>query len=147
MKSAGNLFVMQWQTTLFQSAVFIFIFLDSTYFSVQPFQMTPFSKSWKIICTKWALGSFVGFCLGMYCQFQLSSQIYCFDFLFFYLIIISKYLFLQVGDFGLSRIKRNTLVSGGVRGTLPWMAPELLNGSSSRVSEKVSRTIVYILVK
>ncbi|KAK3002608.1 hypothetical protein RJ639_022171 [Escallonia herrerae] len=41
-----------------------------------------------------------------------------------------------VGDFGLSRIKRNTLVSGGVRGTLPWMAPELLNGSSKRVSEK-----------
>ncbi|XWS76131.1 hypothetical protein CRYUN_Cryun01aG0150200 [Craigia yunnanensis] len=43
----------------------------------------------------------------------------------------------KVGDFGLSRIKRNTLVSGGVRGTLPWMAPELLNGSSSRVSEMV----------
>ncbi|KAM7501556.1 hypothetical protein LguiB_000460 [Lonicera macranthoides] len=43
----------------------------------------------------------------------------------------------KVGDFGLSRIKRNTLVTGGVRGTLPWMAPELLNGSSSRVSEKV----------
>lgn len=43
----------------------------------------------------------------------------------------------KVGDFGLSRIKRNTLVSGGVRGTLPWMAPELLNGSSSRVSERV----------
>ncbi|XP_040993868.1 LOW QUALITY PROTEIN: uncharacterized protein LOC121240468 [Juglans microcarpa x Juglans regia] len=43
----------------------------------------------------------------------------------------------KVGDFGLSRIKRNTLVSGGVRGTLPWMAPELLSGSSSRVSEKV----------
>ncbi|KAK4406050.1 Dual specificity protein kinase splA [Sesamum angolense] len=43
----------------------------------------------------------------------------------------------KVGDFGLSRIKQNTLVSGGVRGTLPWMAPELLNGSSSRVSEKV----------
>ncbi|KAK2986387.1 hypothetical protein RJ640_026651, partial [Escallonia rubra] len=42
----------------------------------------------------------------------------------------------KVGDFGLSRIKRNTLVSGGVRGTLPWMAPELLNGSSKRVSEK-----------
>ncbi|XP_020271408.1 probable serine/threonine-protein kinase mkcB isoform X2 [Asparagus officinalis] len=42
----------------------------------------------------------------------------------------------KVGDFGLSRIKRNTLVSGGVRGTLPWMAPELLNGSSNRVSEK-----------
>jgi serine/threonine protein kinase len=54
---------------------------------------------------------------------------------------------LQVGDFGLSRIKRNTLVSGGVRGTLPWMAPELLNGSSNRVSEKVSRTILYFIVK
>ncbi|KAF9606339.1 hypothetical protein IFM89_025007 [Coptis chinensis] len=44
----------------------------------------------------------------------------------------------KVGDFGLSRIKRNTMVSGGVRGTLPWMAPELLNGSSSRSFEKVS---------
>ncbi|KAH9650125.1 protein kinase domain-containing protein [Citrus sinensis] len=43
----------------------------------------------------------------------------------------------KVGDFGLSRIKCNTLVSGGVRGTLPWMAPELLNGSNNRVSEKV----------
>ncbi|KAK1353022.1 putative Serine/threonine protein kinase [Heracleum sosnowskyi] len=43
----------------------------------------------------------------------------------------------KVGDFGLSRIKRNTLVSGGVRGTLPWMAPELLNGCSNRVTEKV----------
>ncbi|XP_057776726.1 uncharacterized protein LOC130995460 [Salvia miltiorrhiza] len=43
----------------------------------------------------------------------------------------------KVGDFGLSRIKHNTLVSGGVRGTLPWMAPELLNGSTNRVSEKV----------
>ncbi|KAL3523069.1 hypothetical protein ACH5RR_015903 [Cinchona calisaya] len=43
----------------------------------------------------------------------------------------------KVGDFGLSKIKRNTLVTGGVRGTLPWMAPELLNGGSSRVSEKV----------
>ncbi|KAK6154547.1 hypothetical protein DH2020_008795 [Rehmannia glutinosa] len=42
----------------------------------------------------------------------------------------------KVGDFGLSKIKRNTLVSGGVRGTLPWMAPELLNGSSNKVSEK-----------
>lgn len=50
---------------------------------------------------------------------------------------------LQVGDLGLSRIKRNTLVSGGVRGTLPWMAPELLNGSSTRVSEKV-REKLYI---
>ncbi|KAJ6934224.1 serine/threonine-protein kinase HT1-like [Populus alba x Populus x berolinensis] len=43
----------------------------------------------------------------------------------------------KVGDFGLSKIKRNTLVSGGVRGTLPWMAPELLDGTSNRVSEKV----------
>lgn len=64
----------------------------------------------------------------------LSAAHIFFLFLFnmFYLFIFS-----QVGDFGLSRIKRNTLVSGGVRGTLPWMAPELLNGNSSRVSEKV----------
>lgn len=43
----------------------------------------------------------------------------------------------KVGDLGLSKVKQQTLVSGGVRGTLPWMAPELLNGSSSLVSEKV----------
>ncbi|KAL8131246.1 hypothetical protein AgCh_007245 [Apium graveolens] len=43
----------------------------------------------------------------------------------------------KVANFGLSKIKRNTSVSGGVRGTLPWMAPELLNGSSSKVSEKL----------
>ncbi|KAM7259653.1 hypothetical protein ACFE04_015394 [Oxalis oulophora] len=43
----------------------------------------------------------------------------------------------KVGDFGLSRIKQNTLVTGGVRGTLPWMAPELLNGNNDRVTEKV----------
>lgn len=45
----------------------------------------------------------------------------------------------------MSKIKRNTLVTGGVRGTLPWMAPELLNGSSSKVSEKVSCTIYLLL--
>ncbi|OEL29505.1 hypothetical protein BAE44_0009475, partial [Dichanthelium oligosanthes] len=43
----------------------------------------------------------------------------------------------KVGGFGMSIVKRNNLVSGGVRGTLPWMAPELLNGSSNKVSEKV----------
>ncbi|XP_038998922.1 uncharacterized protein LOC120124290 isoform X1 [Hibiscus syriacus] len=43
----------------------------------------------------------------------------------------------KVGDLGLSKVKCQTLISGGLRGTLPWMAPELLNGSSSRVSEKV----------
>lgn len=53
-----------------------------------------------------------------------------------------KLAFHQVGDFGLSKIKRNTLVSGGVRGTLPWMAPELLNGSSNKVSEKVQLHIL-----
>ncbi|KAJ1382379.1 Serine-threonine/tyrosine-protein kinase, catalytic domain [Sesbania bispinosa] len=37
------------------------------------------------------------------------------------------------GDLGLSKVKCQTLISGGVRGTLPWMAPELLNGSSSLV--------------
>ncbi|XP_044956537.1 uncharacterized protein LOC123407468 isoform X2 [Hordeum vulgare subsp. vulgare] len=43
----------------------------------------------------------------------------------------------KVGDLGLSKVKCQTLISGGVRGTLPWMAPELLNGSSNLVSEKV----------
>ncbi|KAJ7543878.1 hypothetical protein O6H91_09G057100 [Diphasiastrum complanatum] len=43
----------------------------------------------------------------------------------------------KVGDLGLSKVKHQTLVSGGVRGTLPWMAPELLNGNSSKVCEKV----------
>ncbi|KAK4369873.1 hypothetical protein RND71_009348 [Anisodus tanguticus] len=43
----------------------------------------------------------------------------------------------KVGDLGLSKVKCHTLISGGVRGTLPWMAPELLNGSSNLVSEKV----------
>jgi serine/threonine protein kinase len=53
---------------------------------------------------------------------------------------------MKVGDFGLSKIKRNTLVSGGVRGTLPWMAPELLNGSSNKVSEKVTRVVLVQVV-
>ncbi|PKA59159.1 Serine/threonine-protein kinase CTR1 [Apostasia shenzhenica] len=43
----------------------------------------------------------------------------------------------KVGDLGLSKVKCKTLISGGVRGTLPWMAPELLNGSSNLVSDKV----------
>lgn len=55
--------------------------------------------------------------------------------------------FMQVGDFGLSKIKRNTLVTGGVRGTLPWMAPELLNGSSNKVSEKVwSQVLICVKI-
>ncbi|KAJ7532053.1 hypothetical protein O6H91_14G070300 [Diphasiastrum complanatum] len=29
------------------------------------------------------------------------------------------------------------MVSGGVRGTPPWMAPELLSGNSSMVTEKI----------
>ncbi|KAI3801653.1 hypothetical protein L1987_29763 [Smallanthus sonchifolius] len=32
------------------------------------------------------------------------------------------------GDLGLSNVKQHTMVSGGVCGTLPWMAPELLSG-------------------
>ncbi|PWA36574.1 hypothetical protein CTI12_AA596860 [Artemisia annua] len=32
--------------------------------------------------------------------------------------------------------RQHTLLSGGVRGTLPWMAPELLSGKSCMVSEK-----------
>lgn len=43
----------------------------------------------------------------------------------------------QVADFGLSKMKQATLVSGGMRGTLPWMAPELLTMSGTKVSEKV----------
>ncbi|XP_074356349.1 RAF-like serine/threonine-protein kinase 20 [Apium graveolens] len=44
----------------------------------------------------------------------------------------------KVGDLGLSMFKRQTLVSGRMRGTLPCMAPELLHGSIDEVSEKVS---------
>ncbi|KAF9612873.1 hypothetical protein IFM89_004289 [Coptis chinensis] len=43
----------------------------------------------------------------------------------------------KIGDLGLSKVKQHTLVSGGVRGTLPWMAPELLSGKCSMVSEKI----------
>ncbi|XP_072992046.1 uncharacterized protein [Typha latifolia] len=43
----------------------------------------------------------------------------------------------KVADFGLSRMKLTTMVSGGMRGTLPWMAPELLTINKSKVSEKV----------
>lgn len=42
----------------------------------------------------------------------------------------------KIGDLGLSKVKQRTLVSGGVRGTLPWMAPELLSGKNM-VTEKV----------
>ncbi|XP_063950750.1 uncharacterized protein LOC108220529 isoform X2 [Daucus carota subsp. sativus] len=42
----------------------------------------------------------------------------------------------KIGDLGLSKIKQKTLVSGGVRGTVPWMAPELLS-CKSLVTEKV----------
>ena len=41
----------------------------------------------------------------------------------------------QVCDLGLAKVKCRTFVSGGVRGTLPWMAPELMDGG--KVSEKV----------
>ncbi|XP_076909777.1 uncharacterized protein LOC143567194 [Bidens hawaiensis] len=43
----------------------------------------------------------------------------------------------KIGDLGLSKVKQHTLVSGGVRGTLPWMAPELLSGKNHMVSEKI----------
>ncbi|KAG0475161.1 hypothetical protein HPP92_014847 [Vanilla planifolia] len=43
----------------------------------------------------------------------------------------------KIGDLGLSKVKQHTLVSGGIRGTLPWMAPELLSGKTSMVSEKI----------
>ncbi|KAG9150751.1 hypothetical protein Leryth_002910 [Lithospermum erythrorhizon] len=43
----------------------------------------------------------------------------------------------KIGDLGLSKVKQHTLVSGGVRGTLPWMAPELLSGKTNMVSDKI----------
>ncbi|KAH7686654.1 Non-specific serine/threonine protein kinase protein [Dioscorea alata] len=43
----------------------------------------------------------------------------------------------KIGDLGLSKVKQRTLVSGGVRGTIPWMAPELINGKSNMVTDKV----------
>uniref|UniRef100_A0A0D9VV16 Protein kinase domain-containing protein n=1 Tax=Leersia perrieri TaxID=77586 RepID=A0A0D9VV16_9ORYZ len=43
----------------------------------------------------------------------------------------------KVADFGLSKMKQATLVSGGMRGTLPWMAPELLTMGGTKVSEKI----------
>ncbi|KAL7239774.1 hypothetical protein ACSBR2_005616 [Camellia fascicularis] len=43
----------------------------------------------------------------------------------------------KIGDLGLSKIKQRTLVSGGIRGTIPWMAPELLNSKKNMVTEKV----------
>ncbi|CAA6666370.1 unnamed protein product [Spirodela intermedia] len=43
----------------------------------------------------------------------------------------------KIGDLGLSKVKRRTLVSGGVRGTIPWMAPELLNSQTNMVTDKV----------
>ncbi|KAL6984866.1 mitogen-activated protein kinase kinase kinase [Sarracenia purpurea var. burkii] len=42
-----------------------------------------------------------------------------------------------IGDLGLSKIKQRTMVSGGVRGTIPWMAPELFNNKKNMVTEKV----------
>ncbi|XP_072994329.1 uncharacterized protein [Typha latifolia] len=43
----------------------------------------------------------------------------------------------KIGDLGLSKVKQRTLVSGGVRGTIPWMAPELFSSTSNTVTEKV----------
>jgi hypothetical protein len=46
--------------------------------------------------------------------------------------------FVQIGDLGLSKIKQRTLVSGGIRDTVPWVAPELLKSHRSNfVTEKV----------
>ncbi|XP_052183976.1 uncharacterized protein LOC127796001 [Diospyros lotus] len=43
----------------------------------------------------------------------------------------------KIGDFGLSKIKQRTMVSGGLRGTIPWMAPELFDSDKNMVTEKV----------
>jgi serine/threonine protein kinase len=52
---------------------------------------------------------------------------------------------LQVADFGLSKMKQATLVSGGMRGTLPWMAPELLTMNGTEVSEKVLLSVFLMI--
>lgn len=54
----------------------------------------------------------------------------------------------KVADVGLSKIKVTAFVSGNMRGTLPWMAPELMPGfkatgdyrssSPDQVDQKVS---------
>ena len=36
----------------------------------------------------------------------------------------------KIGDLGLSKKKATTFVSGNMRGTLPWMAPELFPNAS-----------------
>ncbi|THU57180.1 hypothetical protein C4D60_Mb03t00790 [Musa balbisiana] len=43
----------------------------------------------------------------------------------------------KVGDLGLSKVKYETLMSGGMQGTLRWMAPELLSGKDNKYTEKV----------
>nr|CAD1834182.1 unnamed protein product [Ananas comosus var. bracteatus] len=43
----------------------------------------------------------------------------------------------KIGDLGLSKVKQRTLVSGGIRGTIPWMAPELFSCTKNMVTEKV----------
>ena len=68
----------------------------------------------------------------------------CLHFLFFVRLTSNSHFWYKVGDLGLSKVKCQTLISGGVRGTLPWMAPELLNGSSSLVSDKVYALISLI---
>jgi serine/threonine protein kinase len=66
---------------------------------------------------------------SMVCKLKFSIQLE--------LMHITENQLLQVADFGLSKMKQATLVSGGMRGTLPWMAPELLTMSGTKVSEKV----------
>jgi hypothetical protein len=39
------------------------------------------------------------------------------------------------------------MVSGGMRGTLPWMAPEMLETSSGMVSTKVGLTVTVMVSK
>ncbi|KAG1327086.1 hypothetical protein COCNU_01G010200 [Cocos nucifera] len=43
----------------------------------------------------------------------------------------------KVCDLGLSKVKCQTLISGEVQGTLPYIAPECLHGNESLVSEKI----------
>lgn len=56
-------------------------------------------------------------------------------------VLVYSYLNMQVADFGLSKQKQQTYVSGvaSSRGTLPWIAPEIIK-SPDAVDEKVWNT-------
>lgn len=54
----------------------------------------------------------------------------------------------KIGDLGLSKKKAATFVSGNMRGTLPWMAPELFPSMPAPPSERDAvRASPYSLIE